>query len=472
MKNSFTTTSAWLGLLAAAMATGCGAGDPGASTEGPTGDGTAGIVAVGPATVSGCNFNQTFAVSSPQAIDWLANQFDNLSNVQMQLYNINSSGQRQQVMQNAQSASQQLCAVLDNATQSLASNQSASNSFNNAAAYQNQTTMRSQNQAVDSIGSVNGIQSQNQSNIASHHDDTMQAGSQYANGMQSSRSFGDNVANSYGSANRGQSAFGSNVAQNANNASAFNGSSTAAQNANNASTSQTAANGANTNGYQSNALGTASPWLGLSAGGFGTLGQNVSGYNAANAVRAANGVNAAQSVNDSARNASSASAAQNAQSSAAHANQVAGSQRVTDQGTTAIRNGMSGSQSIGSHNTADTNASSRDTIISNTTTNSQRAAMNQVATTVGSTANQQATGNSALSSAQNAASSMQNQTRTSATASNTLAYGNLGQMDSRNMLLQVTGQVTGNNASMKLFQGTGNQVLSSGAFPIAAPSCF
>jgi hypothetical protein len=487
MKRTFTTTSTLLGLLTAAITTGCGSSDPVAKSGDATGsDSQAWISAVGPATVSGCGFSQTFAVNSPQVIDWIANNFNNLSNVQMQLYNVNSANQASQINQNATSASQNLCSSINNATQSLASTQNASNAFNTAAAQNAQTTSRSLNQAADTITSVNGYNHVDDSASQFAHGDQSAVASQFANGAQSARSFGNNLANSAASNNTAAYNNGATAAQNASNAAAYNNNATAAQNTNNAAINNNNLTNANNLAFQDLAStglgGIGATCVGGGAlctfgGGLGGVvsntvaGNNVNALNSNNAAQSVNNATAAQNVNNAGQSANNVTAAQTANNSGAASNNAAFAQQAYNNGTDAFTNTASGSQAASSNNTSSATTAAHNAIINNTTATSQRSALNDIASTVGSTAASNASGVSNLASTQNAASSFANQNTFTATAANTLAYNNLSQFNSQNMLLQVTGQVTGANSNMQLFTGTGPSVLGSAAVPIVAPAC-
>ena len=514
MKTTFTMTSAILGVFAAGLAVGCGSGDgvsaPGASD--PTADGSAAIVAVGPAVVSGCNFSQTFAINSPQAIDWIANNFNNLSNLQMQLYTVNSAGQQSQVAQNAQSASNQLCSTLNTASQSFGSNQAVANAFNNAAAQTAATTSRSLSQASDAVNSVSGLNSTYTAATNAHHDDAVANASQFANGAQSARSFGSNVVSGAQTANSGaannavsaantasnanQYANGAQAAQSAGGANQYANGANVAANSANAAVGQNAYNNGLNNAFQSlwgggAGLGCAT---GLCGGGFlgpvgsfGSLGQSVANNSGANAVQSANNLasnqtaqaagqnynnaSAAQTAQAAGQNANAAQAAQAAQNTAAWNNAATNAQQAYNTGTDAVTSAASGSQAASAHNINDATSATQSTAINQVAQSSQRTALNEVDSTFANTAQAQNAGNSNLTAFQNGASAYQNQSAFQATAANTLAYSNLSNLQSNNMMLQVQGVVTGSNAAMQLFQGYGPSVLGGSAFPIAAPAC-
>ena len=290
MKKTFTTTSAILGLMPMAMAVGCGAGDvPAGAADSPAGTSSdsAAIVALGPAAVTGCNFTQSFGISSPQQIDWLANQFNNLSNLQMQLYNVDSSGAMTQVAQTAQSASQYLSSMINSASQSLATQQNVANAFNNAASQTSATGTHTLSAASDVVNAASGSASNFANGSVLHHDSSAASASQYATGAQGAHAYGDQVASNASYANGGAANNAASASNNAATANAYNTGaqaantaydangyatgSNAAQNGSDAIASQNGYGAANNNAYQSAAPywgGLAWPGIG---GGFGTF---------------------------------------------------------------------------------------------------------------------------------------------------------------------------------------------------------
>src|SRR5262249_26460418 len=97
------------------------------ANEPSSGSSKAAIVAVGAPVISGCGGTQLFDISAPSNINWVAVEGPNISNMQLQLFNVDDLGHTSQVNQTAQNVSNSLQAIIDNVV--------SNNSFANSGAF-------------------------------------------------------------------------------------------------------------------------------------------------------------------------------------------------------------------------------------------------------------------------------------------------------------------------------------------------
>src|SRR5262249_11871631 len=97
-----------LGLLAAAITTGCGSdasGNKGPSgADNSTGKATSAMITARSINVNGCNADGIFDIVSPQVIDFIATDQSDLTNAQLQLFTLDSNSKETRVDKSAQQA--------------------------------------------------------------------------------------------------------------------------------------------------------------------------------------------------------------------------------------------------------------------------------------------------------------------------------------------------------------------------------
>src|SRR5271165_5954373 len=159
MNKSFAKASALgsvaLGLLAASFMAGCAA-DSGQPSDNSSGTPEKADITLQSQVAKGCGAVSTFAISSPNVINWVALDQSNLANVNnIQLYNVDDNNQVSNTNQTVTNANSTVQSMINQATNNMSAQQAWMNQYAQNMA-SNQSTATNSSNAAD-VTSVNGF---------------------------------------------------------------------------------------------------------------------------------------------------------------------------------------------------------------------------------------------------------------------------------------------------------------------------